>query len=77
MLSTDYIVQANNALTLTLMAASTVAGKQFFIRNINTSDINIVGNTSSETINGYANIVMQFKNSSLGLISTGSSWIIN
>ena len=77
LLSTDYIVQANNSLTLTLMAASTVAGKQFFIRNINTSDINIVGNTSSETINGYANIVMQFKNSSLGLISTGSSWIIN
>ena len=77
LLPTDYIIQANNSLTLTLMAASTVTGKQFYIRNINTSDINIVGNTSSETINGYANIVMQFKNSSLGLISTGSSWIIN
>ena len=77
LLPTDYIVQANNSLTLTLMAASTVTGKQFYIRNINTSDVNIVGNTSSETINGYANIVMQFKNSSLGLISTGSSWIIN
>ena len=77
LLSTDYIVQANNSLTLTLMAASTVAGKQFFIRNINTSNVNVVGNTSSETINGYANIVMQFKNSSLSIISTGSSWIIN
>jgi len=77
LLSTDGIVQANNSLTLTLMAASTVTGKQFYVININTSNVNIIGNTSSETINGYANIMMQFKNSSLGLISTGSSWIIN
>jgi hypothetical protein len=59
------------------MAASTVTGKQFYVININTSNVNIIGNTSTETINGYANIMMQFKNSSLGLISTGSSWIIN
>jgi len=71
----DSLILANAALTLTLPAASAVTGRSFEIKNINTGNVTIVG-SGSDKIDGYNNMIIQFKNSMLGVKSTGSGWII-
>lgn len=82
--NTNYVIEINDSVilsnsssdvTLTLPLASTITGKSFEIKNINTGAVNIVG-TGGQTIDGYANLVIQYKNSMLGVRSIGTSWMV-
>lgn len=59
--------------TLTLPAAGSNNGKMIYFKSINNGDVTFVG---GGLIDGYANMIMQFKNSSFRLISDGSGWYI-
>jgi len=64
---------ASGPITLTLPPASNNIGVVFLVKNINNSDVKVEG---ADPINGDTNIILQFKNSSLSLISDGSGWNI-
>jgi hypothetical protein len=76
-LSTDNLIVANGTLTINLPAASTVAGQQFYIKNINNSNgiITVLPN-GSELIDGYANATIRYYNTMFGVISIGTGWVI-
>jgi hypothetical protein len=76
-LATDNLIVANGTLTVTLPAASTVAGQQFYIKNINNSNgvITVLPN-GSELIDGYANATIRYYNTMFGVISIGTGWVI-
>jgi hypothetical protein len=74
-LASDSVLLANATLTLTLPAASTVNGASYEVKNINNGAVTIVG-SGSDLIDGYANMIISFKNSMLGVLSTGSGWIV-
>jgi hypothetical protein len=71
----DSLLIANGALTITVPLANTSNNLIFTIKNINNVNVTIMP-SGSDTIDGYANIVMQYKNSSLNITSNGSSWIV-
>lgn len=73
-LDNDFI-NASGTITLTLPTAIGNSGKIFYVRNAGSGVITI-NTTGSQNINGYANFVLQFSNSVLGLISDGSNWNI-
>ena len=76
-LVTDNLIIANGTLTITLPAASTVAGQQFYIKNINnTNGIITVLPDGSELIDGYANATIRYYNTMFGVISIGTGWVI-
>jgi hypothetical protein len=76
-LATDDLIIANGTLTVTLPAASTVAGQQFYIKNINnTNGIITVLPDGSELIDGYANATIRYYNTMFGVISIGTGWVI-
>jgi len=71
----DGLILANSTVTLTLPAANSVNGASYEIKNINTGTVTIVG-SGADTIDGYANMIISFKNSMLGVQSIGSGWIV-
>jgi hypothetical protein len=73
--SSDNVILTDGTLTVTLPNATIYIGQSFEIKNINTGTITIVG-TGSDLIDTYSNVVILFKNSMLGVRSTGSSWIV-
>ena len=75
-LSTDTMVEMNGQMTLTLPSVSTMTGKTIFFRNINNTEVTIIGYTTSDLINGQLNLVVRLKNSTFGLYSNGSNWAI-
>jgi hypothetical protein len=76
-LATDDLIIANGTLTVTLPAASTVSGQQFYVKNINNSNgiITVLPN-GSELIDGYANATIRYYNTMFGVISIGTGWVI-
>jgi hypothetical protein len=61
--------------TINLPAASTTNGSIINIKNINTGYVSIIPN-GSDTIDGQANLVIQYQYSAAGLISTSTGWAI-
>jgi hypothetical protein len=47
----------------------------FTIKNINTGYVSIIPN-GSDTIDGQANLVIQYRYSAAGLVSTSTGWAI-
>jgi hypothetical protein len=68
---TDQVILANGTITLTLPLSSSTTGNTFFIKNIGTGQVT-VNCTSTDTIDKYSNIVLQFKNSSFEAFSSGT-----
>jgi hypothetical protein len=64
---------ANGLLTLTLPAASGNAGVTFYVKNINTAPVTVTG---INTIDGDTDIIIQYRNSAITLISDGTNWNI-
>jgi len=76
-LATDNLILANGTLTITLPAAGSVAGQQFYIKNIsNINSIITVLPNGSELIDGYANATIRYYNTMFGVISVGTGWVI-
>lgn len=75
--NTDGIILANGVLTITLPNASEVPGRQFYIKNINTSNalVTIVP-IGTDLIDGKANASIAFYNTMLGVISISTGWIL-
>ena len=80
--STDYLLQSTDAyiftsgtLTLTIPSAIGSAGKLYYIKNTSTGTITLTGSLS-QTIDGYTDIVIEDKNTMLGLASDGANWTI-
>ena len=71
----DNLLLVDGSANVTLPNAVLSLSKAFEIKNINTGTITIVG-TDSQLIDGNANLVIQYKNSTLGVRSVGSSWIV-
>jgi hypothetical protein len=61
--------------TINLPAASATNGSIIKIKNINTGYVSIIPN-GSDTIDGQANLVIQYQYSAAGLISTSTGWAI-
>ena len=72
-LNTDGVLFASGTITLTLPAATGNAGKTFTIKNTGTGMITIQG---AQTIDGNANIVLEFTNTAISLVSNGTTWSI-
>jgi hypothetical protein len=64
---------ANGLLTLTLPAASGNAGVTFYVKNINTAPVTVTG---INNIDGDTDIIIQYRNSAITLISDGTNWNI-
>ena len=72
-LAEDDIIITDGTLTLQLPAG--VNGKRYSIKNINTGTITVLPD-ASETINGYSNLVVNYRNSGLTLVFAGTNWNI-
>lgn len=72
----DNYIFANGTVNVTLIYATGNIGKPFTIYNIGTGIVTVLPR-ESDTINGYANMIMQFRNSSFSVTSTGSKWLIS
>ena len=77
MTTTDGLLLINNLnpVTLTLPTSSSMTGKAYNIKNINTGIVTIL-TVGNEKIDSYSNVNILYKNSMIGLRSTGSGWII-
>ncbi len=64
---------ADGLLTLTLPGASGNAGVTFYVKNINTQPVTVTG---INTIDGDPDIIIQYRNSAITLISDGTNWNI-
>ena len=62
---------ANGTITLTLPLSSSTTGNTYFIKNIGNGQVT-VNCTSTDTIDKYSNIVLQFTNSSFEALSSGT-----
>ena len=67
----------SGAYTVTLPTAASVAGKTYYIKNINTNsdDINIDG-FGTETIDGDLSLVLYVYNDAVRVVSDGTNWRI-
>lgn len=75
--TTDGLIVANGTITITLPSASTVAGRQFYIKNINnTGGIITVVPTGTDLIDGYSNATISYYNTMFGVISISTGWVI-
>ena len=72
---TDDVLLVQNSVTITLPYANTAAGIPFQVKNLANNIINILP-SGSDTIDGYNNVVIQYKNSAINLISNGSIWTL-
>jgi len=71
-LTKDYtFINATNSITLTIPTAGFTVGFSVNIRNAGTGQITILGN-----INGNDSIILGERNSVIGLLYTGSGWVI-
>ena len=72
----DTLILSNsiNPITLTLPSAASTNGSLFQVKNTNTGIVTIVG-SGADLIDGYANLVIKYKNSSIGFLSTSTGWI--
>lgn len=67
----------SGAVTIVMPAASTVANKVFSIKKIDTSANQVIVDVDgSEKIDGDANVVISFPESTLQIVSDGSNWYI-
>ena len=76
-LANDSLILVNMSTnsTINLPAASITNGSIINIKNINTGYVSIIPN-GSDTIDGQANLVIQYRYSAAGLISTSTGWAI-
>jgi len=75
--TTDNLILANSAspITLTLPTLALSNGYTYTVKNINTGAVTVAA-SGSELIDGYSNLVIQYKYSTVGFLSTSSGWII-
>lgn len=78
--TSDTVIFANatsNSVTITLPAASTMAGYRFYIKRIDNS-VNpcMIARSGSDTIDGQTSISIDFQYTSLTVVSNGSGWYI-
>ena len=67
----------SGAFTITLPTAVSIAGAEIIIVKVNSGTNNItVATTSSQTINGYSSITIDFQYKVTQFVSNGSNWII-
>lgn len=72
----DGTIFANGNLTITMPTCIGYSGDKYFIKNVGISSVRIVG-TGTEKIDGYSEMIIEDNNSSLGLLSNGSTgWFI-
>jgi hypothetical protein len=78
--SSDTVVFADATsgnVTITLPAASGVAGYRFYIKRIDNSSHTVtIGRTSSDTIDGLTSLTLDMQYTALAVISNGSAWYI-
>ena len=68
------LINPSTDISLTLPSPSSNNGKMIYFKNM--ANYNITFVSPSGTIDGDTNLVMQFANSSLRLISNGTNWNI-
>jgi hypothetical protein len=72
-LTTDSIILALGAITLTLPSAT--SGNKFQIKNIGDGEVTL-NCSSAQTIDNKNSIVIRYRNSAISLISDGNNWRI-
>jgi len=74
--TTDTLLLANSAyaITLTLPTLTLSNGYTYTVKNINTGAVTVLA-SGSDLIDGYSNVVIQYKNSYIGFLSTNTGWI--
>lgn len=72
LLSTDQVILASNAITLTLPSVASFIGKRLAIKNTTATTLTIV--PGSGTIDGAANKVLTVQYSSIDLVTDGTNW---
>jgi hypothetical protein len=75
--TTDTLLLANSSspITLTLPTLALGNGYTYTVKNINTGAVTVAA-SGSELIDGYSNLVIQYKYSTVGFLSTSAGWII-
>lgn len=77
LLTTDSVILASGAITLTLPTAVGVAGKVYTVKKTDTSTSTIVVNTTSnQTIDGEATTTLNDPYESFDFVSDGANWLI-
>lgn len=72
----DGIILVNGIVTINLPTTIGFSGDKYIIKNVGVGTVTILP-FGSETINGYSNMIMQQKNSSLGVLADGvNGWHI-
>jgi hypothetical protein len=76
-LSTDNLILCNSTspIIVTLLSASSYVGKTWTFKNINTGSVTILP-AGSDKIDGFSNMVMQFKYSAFSLTANSTGWIM-
>jgi hypothetical protein len=69
------ILLASGTITISLPSAAINTGKNMQIKNVGTGEITVAC-TGGNTIDGGANMILQYTNSSLGVVSDGTNWFI-
>lgn len=64
----------SNAIVITLPSASTFVGQSITIRKIDSINPLTINPNGTNTINSYATLVIQYKNSTVTFISDGTNW---
>ena len=76
LLVSDNYIFANATLNISLIYATGNIAKTYTIYNTGNGTVTVIPQ-GSDTINGYANMIMQFQNSAFSVTSTGSKWLIS
>jgi hypothetical protein len=71
----DDVIITNGDLNIQLPLASARAGVPVQIKNINNLNVAVLP-ANNELIDSYTRIDMRFNNSSIGLVSDGTTWVI-
>jgi len=76
-LSTDNLILCNSTspIIVNLLSASSYVGKTWTFKNINTGAVTILP-AGSDKIDGFSNMVMQFKYSAFSLTANSTGWIM-
>lgn len=62
---------ASGLITLTLPSAAENTGVAFYVKNTGNSEVTIAG-----TVDGGSSLILQYNNSAVTLVSSGTSWSI-